>query len=108
MTALIHQRCHHHPAREAAARCPECGRHFCRECVVEHEDRVLCAACLRRLATATTAKRHWLRPLLRAGAALCGFLALWLLFHLGGQLLLAIPSTFHEGTLWQKPWLGEP
>jgi len=46
MQDLTHQRCHHHQFREAAARCPECGRYFCRECITEHADRVLCASCL--------------------------------------------------------------
>ena len=46
MTALAHQRCFNHALREAAARCPGCGNFFCRECVTEHDDRVLCAACL--------------------------------------------------------------
>ena len=36
MSNLIHQRCSNHPGREAAVRCPECGRFFCRECVTEH------------------------------------------------------------------------
>ena len=107
MSALLQQRCLHHPSREAAARCPECGRHFCRECVVEHDDRVLCAACLRRLATVAAPKRARLRPLLRLGAAACGFLLIWIAFHLCGQLLLAVPSSFHEGTIWHSSWWNE-
>ena len=43
------QRCRNHAEREAVARCPGCGHHFCRECVTEHDDRILCAACLRKL-----------------------------------------------------------
>jgi hypothetical protein len=106
MAAIRQQRCLHHPTREAAARCPECGRHFCRECVVEHDDRVLCAACLRRLAAVAAPKRARLRPLFRVAAALCGFVMLWIAFYLCGQLLLAVPSSFHEGTIWRAA-LGE-
>jgi len=108
MTSLVHQRCYHHPAREAVARCPECRRHFCRECVVEHGDRVLCAACLRKLVASAPVTRHWLRPLLQLAGAVSGGTLLWLAFYLLGQLLLAIPLTFHEGTLWQSTWLNEP
>ena len=43
---LSQQRCFNHTSREAVARCPECGRFFCRECITEHDDRVLCAVCL--------------------------------------------------------------
>ena len=46
MDDLLHQRCFNHMLREAVACCPECRRYFCRECVTEHEDKVLCAACL--------------------------------------------------------------
>ena len=28
-----------------------------------------------------------------------------LIFFLLGKALLALPSSFHEGTLWQDPWL---
>lgn len=80
------QRCANHPGREAAARCPECRSFFCRECVTEHEDRVLCAACIRKLTTARAARR---RPLLRRLAAVVpvalGLLTAWLFFYLLGR-----------------------
>jgi hypothetical protein len=37
-----------------------------------------------------------------------GFLLLWGTFFLIGQLLLAIPHAFHEGTIWQTPWWQTP
>ena len=49
MQNLAHQRCFNHAVREAVARCPECGQCFCRECITEHDDRVVCAACLKKL-----------------------------------------------------------
>jgi hypothetical protein len=57
MQNLLLQRCFNHGMREAAARCPECGRFYCRECITEHDDRVLCSACLKKLARAPLAKR---------------------------------------------------
>jgi len=51
MTApnVIRLRCFYHDFREAACRCPICQRYFCRECVTEHDDRVLCVECLKTI-----------------------------------------------------------
>jgi hypothetical protein len=37
-----------------------------------------------------------------------GLFTVWLFFYLLGQGLLRLPSSFHEGTLWQDPWLNRP
>jgi hypothetical protein len=105
MSKLHLQVCLVHPAREAVARCPECRQHFCRECVVEHDDRLLCAACLRKLPSGETAARFRLAGVLRVGAALAGIAFLCLSFYSVGQLLLRTPSSFHEGTLWKKTFI---
>ena len=57
MQNSFHQRCFNHAGREAVARCPECGQFFCRECITEHEDRVLCSACLKKLTRRPLARR---------------------------------------------------
>ncbi len=101
MLTLIHQRCFIHAQREAAARCPECGRFFCRECVTAHEGRVVCAACLGRLAKSRRGPQTTLLAALRIVQGLAGLATAWLLFYLAGQLLLALPDSFHEGTFWQ-------
>jgi len=49
MASLHHQVCLNHHAREAVAKCPDCGHFYCRECIAEHDDRVICAACLRKM-----------------------------------------------------------
>jgi len=54
---LAYQRCLNHTFREAVARCPECGHYFCRECITEHEDRVVCASCLRKLVESSAGGR---------------------------------------------------
>jgi len=100
---LVHQRCFNHASREAAARCPRCRRFFCRECVTEHEGRVICARCLREL-TADDPRRRRLLPALGAVAAAgLGMMALWVSLYCIGRMLLAIPSTFHQGFLWEGP-----
>lgn len=99
---LTRQRCFHHASREAVARCPECGNTFCRECVTEHDGRVICAVCLGRLAETRHEPRRRLAELLRPAQVVAGLLLLWLLFFAAGRALVAIPSPFHEGTLWQE------
>jgi hypothetical protein len=108
MRSLIHQRCFHHAGREAAARCPECGRFYCRECVVEHEQRVICAACLRRIARVPLTRQTGLIAVIRAVQVAAGLGCLCVFFYLLGVLLISLPSSFHEGTLWQGNWLQEP
>ena len=104
---LAQLRCLHHPVREAAARCPECRQYYCRECVTEHENRVICAGCLRKSAeTAGSGRSEWL-PRVRAGVwTLSALLACWLLFYVLGDMLLRIPDDVHQGTLWKRSVLG--
>lgn len=86
-----------HPDRKAAARCPECGDVFCRECVTEHSGKYLCIKCLEiRLGGSEKNRsiRLWKLVMEVAGAAF-GFGMLALVFFIVGKILLAIPSTFH-------------
>lgn len=102
---LTTQRCLNHGAREAVGRCPECAHFFCRECITEHDDRIICAACLRKLSTPVTRPTRRLPsvwPVLQLGA---GFASAWILFYLIGRLLLALPSEFHESSLWDLDFL---
>lgn len=98
----LHQACFHHPAREAVARCPECGRFFCRECVTEHEGRMLCALCIQQLLRPQTKPRRWRRHLVRLTAFLASVTILWLFFYTFGKGLSSLPSTFHEKTFWEQ------
>jgi len=99
---LAARRCANHWRREAVARCPECARFFCRECVTEHEDRLLCAACLRKKTSLQKEKSQPLVFLVRAFQMFIGILLLWIFFYYLGQALLLMPDEFHEGTLWQE------
>jgi len=40
--------------------------------------------------------------------ALAGLLSAWLFFYAVGRDLLAIPDSFHEGTIWKSHWMDEP
>src|SRR5437763_12491658 len=107
MHNLAHQRCFNHAQREAVARCPACGQYFCRECITEHDDRVICAACLRKLARVPLLQRWGFAGLVRLAQFMLGLLAAWFFFYLIGESLLALPTSFHEGTLWQANWLDK-
>jgi len=105
MDRLAHQRCTHHALREAVARCPECQRFYCRECVTEHDERVVCAACLKRLVARTATPRRRLGFIWQWAQVLAGLLLCWLVFYYCGRALLAVPADFHEGTFWQREFL---
>lgn len=104
MQNLGNQRCFNHGLREAAARCPECGRCFCRECITEHDDRVLCASCLRKLSGPSFVTPFRLGGLIGIVQFVLGVMVLWLCFYYLGQVLLSLPTSFHEGTVWQTRW----
>src|SRR5438093_5173630 len=107
MPSLADQRCLIHETREAVARCPACGNFFCRECVTEHEERLLCAGCLTKLARQASARRWRFAALWPVGQCLLGFFVAWLFLYGLGKALLLTPSSFHEGTLWQGTWREE-
>jgi hypothetical protein len=101
---LASRRCSNHQRREAAALCPGCSRYFCRECITEHDDRVLCASCLGKTYKPPLLRRFRLGAAVRVFGALAGFLLLWASFYYLGQALLSLPSSFHEGTVWKSGW----
>jgi hypothetical protein len=101
--SVARERCFNHALREAVARCPRCRRTFCRECVTEHDDRVLCAACLEALERVDpdrTGRRRF-AVLSSCFGAVLALLIAWLFFYSLGRALAAVPTPFHERTLWE-------
>jgi hypothetical protein len=100
MTSLATQRCFNHPFREAVARCPECFRFYCRECITEHEGRVICATCLGKFKGRPKKSGGGIRRI--TAIARCGIALLiaWLFFYSIARSLVAIPSSFHARALW--------
>jgi hypothetical protein len=107
MQSLAYQRCLNHAEREAVARCPECGQFFCRECITEHEDRVVCTACLKKLARVPLTQRPVFATVLRLCQCGLGILIVWFFFFVIGENLLRTPASFHEGEVWQVPWVDQ-
>ena len=102
------RRCARHTEREAAACCVSCGLAFCRECVTEHDGRLLCAECFgkenaARASAAASAKKGRAGELARGALTLgAAMLLLWLCFFWLGRLLVRIPPDFNEGTIWKN------
>lgn len=107
MATLTFQRCLNHADREAVARCPECTRFFCRECVTEHDDRVLCAACLKKLAHVPLTQRPLFANIVRVFQCALAILLAWFFFFVIGEKLSREPNTFHKETFWRVPWIDQ-
>ena len=99
---LAQSRCFQHVSREAVARCPQCERFYCRECVTEHEGRMICRTCLDALLqeqeTSSAGLFKSLRGWLLAGA---GYVFAVYVFYQIGRALLRIPSEFHSGVFFE-------
>ena len=90
------QRCFIHPAREAVSLCVECRRAYCRECVVDHDGRLICAACLEKLrAPASRGGRALERTLSAAGLAVT-LLLCWMVFYMAGRLMMTAEPVHHS------------
>ncbi len=103
--SLQEQRCFNHLLREAVARCPECRHFFCRECITEHDDRVICAACLAKLGRSSLLQRRGAARIVSIAQCAFGVMTAWFFFNLIGDRLLTMPAAFHEATLWRRSWL---
>jgi len=107
MKDLAYQRCFNHAQRDAVARCPECTRFFCRECITEHDDRVICSACLAKLARVPLLQRRGFASAFQFIQCVLGLIVVWFFLYLVGEALLAVPASYHEGTLWKASWLDK-
>jgi hypothetical protein len=89
---IVDQRCLNHALREAAVQCPSCKRFFCRECVTEHQGRMICVSCV---TISVSAKPRIRLKTVWTITAAAGLLIAWLVFYYLGLTLAKIPSEFH-------------
>lgn len=82
------RRCINHAGRAAAGRCPGCRFFYCRECITEHDGRMLCAACVQKQSLEGTNEGAG-NPFWTAGLLVTAFVATWFLLAAG------------EGLVWQ-------
>ncbi|MCX6604407.1 MAG: rhomboid family protein [Acidobacteria bacterium] len=81
-------RCQQHPAREAIARCPNCRQSFCRECITEHDGRMLCLPCLAKQAVPPAPPSALWPKLGWSLGAFAGLLLTWAFFLGLGEIFL--------------------
>jgi len=94
---LARRRCWSHATREAVSRCPSCKKFYCRECVTEHDGRLLCVTCL-AAAGAATVKRTGTRWIVWMTAAIAGLLITFFLHATLGYVLEKLPPSWGRGT----------
>jgi len=95
--------CARHHDRPAVARCRECVQPYCRECVVEHESRLICAGCLKNGAARQREmhRRRWqVVPLAGVVQWGVGVVVIWALFYWVAIGLRRLPAAVHEGLQW--------
>jgi late competence protein required for DNA uptake (superfamily II DNA/RNA helicase) len=97
---LRQKRCVNHPQREASARCPECGKFYCRECISEHDDRILCASCLAKIGIKKETGTTWWAWAPRLALVLLAVVTVYFVFLLIGNILVSFPSEFHGKGGW--------
>jgi hypothetical protein len=100
--AALQNRCWNHEAREAVCRCPECRRSYCRECVTEHQARLLCAECLRKTAGIGPARKSRMRRLYPAAMALAGFLLAWAIFFGAGRGMIEVVGRMEQSARGER------
>ncbi len=112
---LNRSQCFLHPDRGAVARCPQCGRCYCRECITEHGGEVLCRRCLhterveeRGAEGSGQRDRRGVSRLLKPLCALAVYALLWLLFMMLGTLLMHFPDSFYEPVAEVRTREGAP
>jgi len=99
-TPLLQHRCWNHEAREAVCRCLQCGRSFCRECVTEHQSRLLCAACIRSATQTAATGRGRMRRMAGVGLTVAGVALAWAIFFGAAEGLITITER-SERVAWQ-------
>ena len=95
---LVQQRCWNHESRGAVCRCPNCNRPFCRECVSEHDSRLLCAACIKASVTPVAARKRT-NPFMFPILALLSTIVAWAIFFTLGQIAMET-ITLAERSRW--------
>lgn len=99
MSGIALERCWNHAAREAVCRCPGCARCYCRECVTEHEARLLCASCVAVAAAPPRRARRLRRAIAGPAAGASGLAAAWLVFYGIARLVVELNARVGE-QLW--------
>jgi len=77
---LKHKRCFNHAEREAAARCPSCKHDFCRECITEHDGKMLCVNCLKKTSKKKKSQKKLIVPIIYTLMLIAALMMIFLCF----------------------------
>lgn len=99
--------CGIHPTREAVARCPSCEGYFCRECITEHDFRMICAGCLAELLDGggeekTKSGVGIAGPVLSVLQVAAGVVVVWFVCFTLAELLRELPPELHSGSMFEE------
>jgi hypothetical protein len=96
MSTFATRRCFIHANREAASLCVTCRRSFCRECVVDHEGRLMCNACLAKATKRPATRESRLAILTGPINILCAVVLCWFVFYMVGRGFLLLEPVRHQ------------
>ncbi len=88
-------KCSNHIEREAVARCPRCKKDYCRECVTEYKEEMLCINCLSLIPDKKKSKSSFLGSLFLLFLFAISFLITTSIFYLIGEMFSGA-DTFHN------------
>lgn len=94
---LRKRKCANHESREAVARCPECRKDFCRECITEHKNKMLCTNCLREITQKKDARKRKMEIVFAMFLFFIGMLISYYFFFGLASIFSEIPDQFHNG-----------
>lgn len=97
--SLKAKRCFNHSVREAVAKCLDCGNFFCRECITEHNTKLVCCNCLGKTTQEAKAGNTLLSTLTMVGLSVLGLIVLWMFFLFIATRLLNVESDSFEQSL---------
>jgi len=90
MPELSNIRCQNHIEREAAAICMKCQNYFCKECITEYDDKMLCKNCIDDLLKKNKTTHRKKINLKQFFAIITTTLFLWIIFYSSGKFLISI------------------
>jgi len=96
--AVYSKRCSNHPSREAVARCPICQKFYCRECITEHDGKMLCKYCLEsKIESQKNDKKSslFLKQVIIVILFISSFALSWFLFAMLGKIIMLFPQKYH-------------
>lgn len=64
-----------------------CNRPFCKECLTEHDGRLTCASCLKRMAPLVAVRGAWKKRLAAPAMLIAALLGSWFFFYAAGSWL---------------------